>query len=105
MQFRLKHLFAIMLAFALLTVAVQFVVDCRPQFSGPILMVLAAPATMGVGILAFSFAAIMRQSSSGTKSTTPNKAKYWNLAGIGVFATTPLIAYIAYCCFVATPHS
>jgi len=104
MQFSLKRLFAAVLASALLMALVQIVIERRPQLSVPVLLVLAAPATMGLGIFVLSITMMCRQArlETGGESTA---SKYRNLAAIGVFATMPLVLYIGYCCIAAGPRS
>jgi ABC-type Mn2+/Zn2+ transport system permease subunit len=104
MQFTLKRLFAAVFASALLTIILQAAIERRPQLSAPAVLVLAAPALLGLGIFAFSITMAWRQTMDETSEGTAAVSKYKNLAAIGVFAVMPLAVYIGYCCIVATPQ-
>ena len=101
MQFRLKHLFLIVFAFSLITLFGKFLFDNPPQMSGRILLILASPAAMGIGIIAFSLVRILTNSATRRESDPLYSAKYKSLAWIGTFATIPLAVYAAYSCMAA----
>ena len=101
MQFRLKHLFLIVFAFALVTLLAKFLFDNPPQISTRVLLILASPAAMGLGIITLSLARIMSSSANNNASDPLHIAKYKSLAWIGLLTTMPLAVYIAYSCFAA----
>ena len=101
MQFRLKHLFPIVFAFALVALLAKFLFDNPPQMSARVLLILASPAAMGLGIITLSLARMMNSSANNTASDPLYSAKYKSLAWIGLLTTMPLVAYIAYSCFAA----
>ena len=98
MQFRLKHLFLIVFVFSLLSLVGKFLIDNPPQMSGRILLILASPAVMGIGIIAFSLVRILNNPPASNESDPLYSAKYKSLAWIGTFAAMPLAVYIAYSC-------
>ena len=100
MQFSIKQLFAAVLASSLLIALIQIVIARRPQLSAPALLVLAAPAIMGLGIIVLSITMIWRQSKLETVDAV-TASRYRNLAAIGVFVNVPLLVYIGYCCVAA----
>ena len=102
MQFRLIHLFLIILVFAILTVAIQYVIERQPSMSGMVVLVLASPALMGLGIIAVSLAQIARSAGSGEHSSAESIARYRSLACIGLFATMPILIYVFYCFIYAS---
>ena len=103
MQFQLKHLFLTVFAFSLLSLFGKFLFDNPPQMSGKILLILASPAAMGIGIIAFSLAGIFGNSASSCDADPLHSAKYKSLAWVGLFATLPLAVYVVYSCIAAPP--
>jgi len=103
MQFRLKHLFLTVFAFSLLSLFGKFLFDNPPQMSGKILLILASPAAMGIGIIAFSLAGIFGNPASSCDADPLHSAKYKSLAWVGLFATLPLAVYVVYSCIAAPP--
>ena len=101
MQFRLKHLFVIVFVFSLLSLFGKFLFDNPPQMSGRVLLILASPAAMGIGIIAFSLVRILNNSANSSEPDPLYSAKYKSLAWIGTFATMPLAVYVAYSCIAA----
>ncbi len=84
MQLRLKHLFLTVFAFSLLSLFGEFLFDNPPQMSGKILSILASPAAMGIGIIAFSLAGIFGNSASSCDADPLYSAKYKSLAWLGL---------------------
>jgi len=102
MQFRLGHLFKAVFVCALLAVAIKFVIERQPSISARVVLFLASPAGLGVGILALSLVQVLR-AGKVNDACVEDVAKYKSLAWIGVVATMPLVIYVIYCCIVAPP--